>query len=119
MRKEVIYFVRPAKVAASGQHYIINIQGKPVAVMETGTYFPYLVPSGKIDISAKSKPSILNFGLALAFMAEPELTLMTSPGKTYYINVGVAFSGGPTLTSVNSQVGEPLVKKSRKIASFR
>ena len=113
--KSLLYIVRPARIAASGQHYKININGKHIAVMETGTYFPYLIPSGTVDISAESKPSILNFGLALAFMAKPKLTLTALQGKTYFINVGVAFSGGPTLTHISQEDGEPLVHKARKI----
>ncbi len=117
--KSLLYIVRPSRYGGSANRYKISIKGRHAADMATGTYFSYLVPSGNVDVSADTVPSILNFGLALAFMGKPKLTLTTIPGKIYFVNVGVSFSGGPTLTNVKTQVGEPLIKKTKKIEAIQ
>ena len=114
-KKSLVYIVRPYSYVASAQQYKININGKDVEVIKTGTYFSYLVPSGNVNISAETEASILNFGLGLLMMEKPTLTLSTLPGKTYYINVEYTFSGGPKLTQVSPQEGKPLVQKAKKL----
>jgi hypothetical protein len=71
--KSLLYIVRPEKVAASGQHYIINIQGKSVAVMKTGTYFPYLIQSGKIDNISKKQAKYSKFWSCLGLYGRAEI----------------------------------------------
>lgn len=115
----LLYVVRPFSYSASANRYKISINETHVANIANGTYFSYLVPSGDVHVSAETVPNFLNFGLALAFMRKPKLTLMTTPGKVYFINVGVSFSGGPTLTNVESKVGESLIKKTRKIETLK
>lgn len=114
-KKSLVYIVRPYSYVASAQQYKININGKDAAVIKTGTFFPYLVPSGNVNISAETEASILNFGLGLLMMEKPTLTLSTLPGKTYYINVEYTFSGGPKLTHISPQEGAPLVKEAKKL----
>ena len=110
----LLYVVRPPRYGGSANRYKIIINGTHIADMVTGTYFSYLVQSGDVNVSAEAKANILNFGLALAFMGKPELALTTIPGEIYFVNVGVGFSGGPTLTRVESPEGESLIKKSKK-----
>lgn len=117
--KALVYVVRPFSNAAAGNKYSIRINGTHVADMKTGTYFSYLVASGEVHVSAATVSSILNLGLALAFMGKPELTSKAGSGEIVFINVEVAFSGGPKLTSVESGLGERLVKDASKIEALR
>lgn len=117
--KALVYVVRPYGFMGSANQYTININGNYVASLETGTYFSYLVPSGEVHVSADTVPNILNLGLARAFMGKPEMTLKAGPGKIIFINVEVSFSGGPKLTSVESGLGERLVKDARKKEPLR
>lgn len=115
----LLYVVRPPRYGGSANRYKISINGTHVADMATGAYFSYLVPSGDLHISAETVPNILNFGLALAFMGKPKLTLTTIPGEIYFVNVGVDSAGGPTLASVESQVGESLIKETKKMETLQ
>jgi hypothetical protein len=117
--KALVYVVRPFSNAAAGNKYSIRINGTHIVDMKTGTYFSYLAPAGEVHISAETVPNILNLGLALAFMGKPELTSKAGPGEIVFINVEVAFSGGPKLTSVESGLGERLVKDASKIEALR
>lgn len=110
----LLYVVRPSSYLGSAQRYKITINGKHAADIETGKYFPQLVPPGTVRISAETIPSLLNFGLGLAFMGKPELILKAGSGEIVFINVEVAFSGGPKLTVVESEIGERLVKNASK-----
>lgn len=115
----LLYVVRPSSYVGSGQRYKIAINGNHVADIETGKYFSQLVPSGTVRISAETIPSLLNFGLGLLLMDKPELTLKAGSGEIIFINVEVAFSGGPKLTVVESGIGESLVKDASKIEAMR
>ena len=47
------------------------------------------------------------------------LTSKAGPREIVFINVEVSFSGGPKLTSVESGLGERLVKHTRKTEALR
>ena len=115
----LIYVVRPEKFVGSANLYKIIINNAHVADIPTGKYFSYLVSPGNVLINAETKPNILNFGLGLAFMPKPELSLTTTPGEIYFVNVGVSFSGGPTLTRIEPEEGESLIEKSKKIDTLQ
>ena len=117
--KALVYIVRPFSWVGGVQQYKISINGAHVANLETGTYFSYLVPSGEVHVSAETIPSIYNLGLGLAFMGKPVLTPKAGPREIVFINVEVSFSGGPKLTSVESGLGERLVKDASKIEVLR
>lgn len=115
----LLYVVRPANLSSSANRYKIRINGVHVADMQTGSYFSYQVPAGDVNISAETVPSFMNFGLALAMMGKPSLVLTTIPGEIYFVNVGVAFSGGPTLSVVESEKGKSLVTKAKKTETLQ
>lgn len=109
-----IYVVRPEKYSGSANRFIITINGEPVAGMKTGTYFSHLVPPGQTQLTAKTEPNILNFGLALAFMAKPQIEIQTEAGAVYFVQVDVGFSGGPVLLIVDATLGQKLVNDARE-----
>jgi hypothetical protein len=111
----LLYVVRPAAYSGSANLYKMSINGTHVLDLKTGTYFSYLVPAGEVRVNSETVPSILNFGLALAFMGKPELTFKTDEKEIYFIDVEVGFSGGPVLSKVESSVGESLVRKAKKV----
>lgn len=116
--KGLICVIRPFDHAASLKKYSISINGVHVADMRTGTYFCYQVPSGEVRISAETTPTtptIFDLGLAKVFMGKPELNLKTRTEEVLFVNVEVAFSGGPKLASIESALGERLAKESSKI----
>jgi len=115
----LLYVVRPQCLSGSGNRYKIIINGTHIAIMPTGKYFSYLVPSGEVHVSAETVPNIFNFGFALVFMGKPVLTLTTTPGEIYFVKVGVDYAGGPTLTSVESRMGESLIKETKKMETLQ
>lgn len=115
----LLYVVRPSSYVGSAQRYKITINGNHAADIETGKYFSQLVPSGTVRISAETIPSLLNIGLGLALMGKPEVILKAGSGEIVFINVEVAFSGGPKLTLVESGIGERLVEDASKIEAKR
>lgn len=114
-----VYAVRPFSNAAAGNQYSIRINGEHMTNIRTGSYFSCLVPSGDIKISAATVPNIFNIGLAQTLMGRPELTLKADAGEIVFINIGVAFSGGPVLGSAEPELGKRLVSEARKIEAVR
>jgi hypothetical protein len=109
-----IFVVRPQQFSSSANRFIITMNEEPVAAIATGTYLSRLVAAGSTKLTAKTKPSILNFGLGLAFMGEPKLDWQAEAGEIYFVHVDVGFSGGPKLRLVDPSVGQQLVDEAQE-----
>lgn len=111
----LIYIVRPGNASGGGNTYKVDINGIKVADLKTGYYFSYEVPAGKTKIHASTEPTIFNIGLGLLLMGKPTLSITTAKGEIYFIDVGVGFAGGPTLTPLTPKLGQHLVEEADKI----
>lgn len=109
-----LYVVRPQAMASSANRYLIELNGEEIGSVRTGYYVVSRTPAGDITVKAKTEPSLLNFGFALAFMGEPEIEFQVEPGHVYFVRVDVGFSGGPKLAVVDAPTGEQLVNAAQK-----
>jgi hypothetical protein len=109
-----VYIVRPQAMASSANRYLIRVNGQDIGSVRTGYYIVHQATAGDVRISAKTEANILNFGLALAFMGEPEIQFLAQSGGVYFVRVDVGFSGGPKLAVVDASAGETLVNAAQK-----
>jgi hypothetical protein len=109
-----LYVVRPEAFAGSANRYLIQLNGLEIGSVRTGYYIVHQATAGDVTISAKTEASILNFGLALAFMGESEVQFRAEPSGVYFVRVDVGFSGGPKLLVVDASTGKQLVNAAQK-----
>ena len=114
----LIFFVRPFASAASGATYKIQINDKDIASLRTNSYVSRLVSAGELRVSAELTQVYMPMPIIDDLLIKkPELTMQVEPGEIVFVEVKVAFSGGPKLRVVDRATGEELVEKttSRKI----
>jgi len=109
-----IYVVRPSAYVGSANRYLVEINGEKIGVIRTGYYIVHEARAGELRVKAKTEANVVNFGLALAFMGEPELQFRVEAGKLYFVRVDVAFSGGPALEVVDLETGKRLVEAAQR-----
>jgi hypothetical protein len=61
-----------------------------------------MVTPGEVHFLARPLPNVLMGLLTLATMGTSELSLDARNGNTYFVDVQIAFSGGPKLVSVSA-----------------
>lgn len=114
--KAVVYFYRPENFSGSANVYQVAINGVPTADLRSGTRYAALTAPGVLRISAHSKLSLVNFGLAHAMMEKPTLSLTVRPGTVRYVKITPGFAGGPQLQAVGGEVARPALPKLRPAA---
>lgn len=118
-KNSMIYIVRPATSFGGITDYSVSINGTHAADLESGTYFSYQAPSGRVSISVEPIPNLLNSGFGFVFMDSPKLTITTAEGEIYFVNVGADNSGGPMLANIDPSTGELLVKNAGKMGAAK
>ncbi len=96
--RALVYFFRPAVFAGSANTYRVSIDGRPVADIRSGTRASVPVSPGKTVLSAETVPNPLNFGLGLAMMERPVLSVEARAGTAVFVEIGTGFAGGPSFT---------------------
>jgi hypothetical protein len=114
----LVYVVRPFAHGAAGTAYKIQINGEHIADLKTGTFITHAVPAGDVSVYAAIVQNIFTIGLDQLFVKKPELTIQAHPGEIVFVNVEVAFSGGPKLSIVDSATGKRLVEESTGVESL-
>jgi len=96
----LVYFYRPQAFSGSANTYRVSINGTPVADIRTGMRYAAPVAPGTVRIEAQTLANILNFGLGLAMMEKPSMTLAARQGSVAYVKITTGFAGGPQLSVV-------------------
>jgi hypothetical protein len=97
----LIYIVRTSRFLSAANSYRLNVNGVPVADMGSGEFVTCVVAPGMTQILAQPLPRMLMGPMALAMMETSELALDAKPGRVYFVDVQIAFSGGPSLVVSN------------------
>jgi hypothetical protein len=103
--RALVYVYRQSKTGGSASAFKIFANGQHITNMSNGGYFPYSAPVGQLDLSAKIKANVLNFGFFLPFVAKPELRLDVAPGETYFVELQFGSVSGTKLIQVDGRVG--------------
>lgn len=99
----LVYFYRPTAFAGSANTYRVSVNGTPVADIQTGTRYAAPVAPGAARIEAHTLANFLNFGLGLAMMEKPGMTLTTQRGRVSYVRITTGFAGGPQFAVVPAE----------------
>jgi hypothetical protein len=97
----LIYIFRPQRFSSGINTYRISANGVPITDMFNGGYFVCVVMPGRVHLLARPLPNVLMGLLTLATMGTSELSLDAKNGTTYFVDVEIAFSGGPKLVAVS------------------
>ncbi len=114
-----VYIVRPEAYVGSANRYLIQINNEEVGTLRTGYFIARPTRVGDVVVKASTQANILNFGLGLALMGEPELQFQAQPGGLYFVRVDVGFSGGPKLQLVDTTSGKELVNAAKEEPSIK
>jgi hypothetical protein len=99
----MVYFYRPRAFAGSANTYRVSVNGTPVADIQSGTRYAAPVAPGPVTIEARTLANVLNFGLGLAMMEKPSLTITAQKDRVSYVKVTTGFGGGPSFAVVTAE----------------
>jgi Protein of unknown function (DUF2846) len=107
----LVYFVRPSSVLAGLQTYEVKVNGERISQVDTGHYFTYLAAPGKLSLSAQTSLTAASLLAAPTLIGSAKLELDVQSGEISFVEIGVAFFGGPTLERIEADKGKVLVNK--------
>jgi hypothetical protein len=104
--KAVVYIYRKAALGGVlGNHHIF-VNGKPVASLYSGSYYPYLADPGTNCLSSKMVSLAIAINMTMNAQFKHQVCcLNVEPGKTYYVQFEIATTWGPKMTEVNADTG--------------
>jgi hypothetical protein len=73
----------------------------PIADMGNGEFVACTVAPGRVQLMAQPLPRMLMGPMALAMMEPSALSFDAKQGEVYFVDVQIAFSGGPSLIVSN------------------
>jgi hypothetical protein len=103
--RALVYIYRQSRAGGSASAFKIFANGQHITNMSNGGYFPYSAPAGPLDLSARIKANVLNFGVGLAFVDKPEVKLDVVPGETYFVELQFGSMSGTKLIQVDAESG--------------
>ena len=93
--RAVVFLMRGREFASSANSYRVFVNGTPVADLDIGMRHRQVVAPGAVELRAEVVPTIVNFGVGLAMMEKPVLSITARAGETHVIELDPAFAGGP------------------------
>ena len=108
--KALVYLIRPERFMAAAQTYRVSVNGEPAADLRNGSYCVRPMGPGQVRIHAKALIRPWMGPLMIATLGQSELALDAAPGQRYFIDVEVAFSGGPELRLANEEEAKARIK---------
>ncbi len=101
----LVYLYRPLRTIDYYKEYEIKADGKVVAVLPSGGYYPVVTEPGKIEFTTSIRGAVPANAIGFAITSKGSSTVDVQAGHTYYVRVlGKASPPAPEL--VSPDIGE-------------
>lgn len=110
-----VYVYRVPKTVGSGNVFTVIINGKPVANLENGGYFPHYATQGNLEFVAVNKlrpPYLDSLMSQIALRKKIQLKISATSSKIYYVKLTHGY-GSVTMEQVSDEVGKQEISQLR------